>query len=479
MFKSFFAPKKYRRKAWGLIAIAFTLLGAGAVAYFYFPEFAHFVRESLTVRNGVRAGLLALVTTVISQSPILRTVFTNPKYRIKAYSFVLLLGILLAGAIATNLELLEFSKKINDFWSGKKLTKEDFFVLLTIVALLVARWVVIDPADKYFSRKFAQEWRKAITDDFDDKLGSTKHPERFKDAPQLIQEKVFECTRFLEDVGFGAIRSVFLLLMYIPMLWDLSPKFKIPWRWGYDMLFAIELAIGVIIAWCIASEVKWVLTKVMRGRIVWFLTALSFYCSLYTLHQVVNVRPPWTISGILVIIVVVGSIVGGLISYKIGRPLVIMDKHNQAKEQENRHMREDVVSGNQGFDRIALEASKEAVYASYDDMWLRSTPFDAWNTFYWKATDVLQVFVVGGLHVAKIITFGSMIQIGGLFGGINGNLATFFNNWSRILNFLAMYERIQALSTALDKDLEGDMEYNKNIVLFQRRINKVPKVWKN
>lgn len=335
---------------------------------------------------------------------LLNTVFTSTKYRRKACGLVVLLLICLGVNLCTNFELMKFSEKLGDFWNKKHHTHALLDALLVFVVWLRFRYLLNDPIDKFCGKHFGQLWRKAVSENLVQRWQTKKDKTRFLDAGQLIQEKVFECTRFLEDIGFSALRSFILLCMYVPLLWNVSP--------------------------------------------------------------VVKIQSPWVfhINGILMILVTVCCIVGGTISFKIGKPLIEMDKHNQAKERELRDLLDKITYGTEDFDKGRTRASFDAVYASYSKMWLRATPVDTWNSFYGNGMYLLPIWVAGGWYVDGLITFGGLMKTFFLFGEVNASLSLFTNNLGRILNFLATYGRIKTFSDRLDEAEIGLNNRSDNIV---------------
>lgn len=321
---------------------------------------------------------------------LLKTFFASKKYRRKAWGLTVLLLIFLGANLYINLQLSYFAQYIGDFWKQGPLTHAKLLELITLVAWVRFGYVLNDPLDEFFGRHFGLHWRRAVSEDLMQRWSEQGNRVSEHRASQLIQHAVYECTIFLEQLGFQILRSLILLCFYVPQLWVLSPLLKI--------------------------------------------------------------RSPWVadIPGVLAVMIVVSALVGGGISFWIGRPLIEMGKHNQEMEASLRTKLEPFEQGSESVSPKISEPFFQKVYASYSRMWLRGIPFKAWNSFYWHAMLLLPVYVVGGWYVDGIVRFGVMMRIFFLFNEASMNFSVITNNWGRILDFLATYRRLKAFSDALD-----------------------------
>lgn len=321
---------------------------------------------------------------------LFKTFFASKKYRRKSWGLSCLLLIFLGANLYINLQLSYFAQDLGDFWKQGPLTHEKLLELITIVAWVRFGYFLNDPFDEFFGRHFGLLWRRAVSEDLMQRWSAQPNRAFGHRASQLIQHAVYESTVFLEQVGFQILRSLVLLFFYIPKLWVLSPLLKI--------------------------------------------------------------RSPWVVDipGVLAVMIVACALVGGLISFWIGQPLIEMGKHNQEAEAS---LRTKLESFEQGSEPISTEVSEpffQKVYASYSRMWLWGIPFKGWNTLYWHAMLLLPIYVGGGWYVDGIVRFGVLMRIFFLFNEASMNFSTITNNWGRILDFLATYRRLKAFSDALD-----------------------------
>ncbi len=321
---------------------------------------------------------------------LFKTFFASKKYRRKAWGLSFLLLIFLGVNLYINLQLSYFAQDLGDFWKQGPLTHAKLLELITLVAWIRFGYFLNDPLDEFFGRHFGLLWRRAVSEDLMQRWIVQDSRVSHHRASQLIQHAVYECTVFLEQLGFQILRSLVLLGFYLPQLWVLSPLLKI--------------------------------------------------------------RSPWVadIPGVLAVMIVVSALIGGSISFWIGRPLIEMGKHNQETEASLRTNLESFEQGGEAASSEFPQPLFEGVYVSYSRMWLRAIPFKAWNSFYWHATLLLPIYVVGGWYVDGIVRFGVMMRIFFLFNEASMNFSTITNNWGRILDFLATYRRLKAFSDALD-----------------------------
>lgn len=345
-----------------------------------------------------------------------RSFFASRKYRHKAWGIGLLLVVFLGVNLYINFQLSYFAQDLGDFWKKGPLTHAALGELVALGIWLRCRYMLTDPMDEFCGRHFGLFWRQAVSEELVQRWIPCRELVRGHNASQLIQQAVYDCTRFFEDVGFQVLRSGVLLFFYLPQLWAVSPLLKIRSPWDFD------------------------------------------------------------IPGILAIVLMVCAVIGGAISLWIGYPLIAMGKRNQDTESHLRTQCERVENQRSGeVSPAVFDPFFKVVYASYARMWRRGIPFKAWNSFYWHAMLLLPIYVVGGWYVDGIVRFGVMMRIFFLFNEASVNFSTITNNWGRILDFLATYRRLKAFSEALvvaeQSQKEQEEKVSQNVVVLDRRRN--------
>lgn len=173
--------------------------------------------------------------------------YFNGKYRVYAWtmSLALITGIWFEAWLLT---------EVNDFYGTfwEAINKHDgpsaWAVFLPqqwyydstfvwMAALLVLNGTIVS----YFSNKWGFQWRQSIVEEYIPAY--LRHNRNVEGASQRIQEDTYKFARYVRDLGRGAFKAVFTLLLFIPILAELSSKY---WTDNYFVYLALAAAIGGI-----------------------------------------------------------------------------------------------------------------------------------------------------------------------------------------------------------------------------------------
>ena len=98
----------------------------------------------------------------------------------------------------------------------------------------------------YLSNKWSFYWRQSIVEEYIPQYLAVNS--KVEGAAQRIQEDTYKFARFVRDLGHGAVKALFVLIGFIPVLFTLSEKY---WSEGYFVWIALATSLGgiAISAW--------------------------------------------------------------------------------------------------------------------------------------------------------------------------------------------------------------------------------------
>lgn len=192
-------------------------------------------------------------------------------------------------------------------------------------------------------------------------------------------------------------------------------------------------------------------------------TTLSFLLIIFnsTIALFAFVGILWSISGYLVLTVVLYAIFGSLTTYFLGRPLIGLNFAQLKKEADYRYK---LVNIRDNAESIALYGSEHQEYSKVRQRlkialqnlleiinWNRNLNF--FTTSYNYLVTILPTVVVAPLYLSGSIEFGVVTQAGFAFGHVLGALSIIVHNFGSISAFAAVITRLGSFWEVLD-DLE-------------------------
>ena len=117
--------------------------------------------------------------------------------------------------------------KINEWYKGfydllqkapeRKLS--EFYDGIIVFMKLAVPYVIIYTITNYFTRLWAFRWREAMT--FSYMPYWKAEDSKVEGASQRIQEDAMNFAKIVESLGLQIVRSIMLLIAFIPILWTL------------------------------------------------------------------------------------------------------------------------------------------------------------------------------------------------------------------------------------------------------------------
>lgn len=174
--------------------------------------------------------------------------------------------------------------------------------------------------------------------------------------------------------------------------------------------------------------------------------------------------------GILLWASIAYSFVGTVVTFKIGIPLINLDRTQEKKEANFRYRlmriferREEIATlhGEQTEHHSLRESFKELT-KNYYDILRRQIYVNLFENFYMNASLFVPLLLVGPLYFQSLITMGVLMQIQGIFGQVNFSLSSLSRQFSLIANATASFQRLITFETSMKKDSSSENIFQKN-----------------
>src|SRR3989344_4612019 len=99
---------------------------------------------------------------------------------------------------------------------------DTFYALLWEWLILAFISVGLTGLVNYVARRYAFDWRKALTFYYTSHLGWTGPREKIEGESQRIQEDTYMFAKIVDSLGIKLVRTIMILIVFLPMLWNFS-----------------------------------------------------------------------------------------------------------------------------------------------------------------------------------------------------------------------------------------------------------------
>ena len=253
---------------------------------------------------------------------------------------------------------------------------------------IAALYIVIAVMLEFFVRHYVFRWRTAMNDYYTSHWHSIKHIEG---ASQRIQEDTMRFARIVESLGISFMRSVMVLIAFLPLLWTLSSH---------------------------VTELPWL------GKID---------------HS-------------LVYLALISAASGTVLLAIVGIKLPGLEFNNQKVEAA---YRKELVLGEDNADRADPTSLKELfinVRKNYFTLYKHYLYFDIAKWSYLQLTVIIPYIMMGPTIVSGVITLGVLQQILRAFGKVEESFQFLVNSWGTIVELMSIYKRLKAFEKEINKN---------------------------
>ena len=266
---------------------------------------------------------------------------------------------------------------INDLYNGT--------LTFLYIAMVAVTFAVINA---FFTSHYVFRWRTAMNEYYTANWDRLRHVEG---ASQRIQEDTMRFATIMEDLGVELIKSVMVLIAFLPLLFKISEKVPVlP----------------------IVGEIE---------------------------HSLVWAAIVWAVVGTVVLMIV-------------GQKLPGLQFNNQKVEAA---YRKELVYGEDHENRadpLTLKELFARVRVNYFRIYFHYAYFNLVAIWY-KQLDVLYSLVVLFPAIAAgKMTLGLINQISNIFDKVRESFQYLISSWKTIIELLSIYKRLKAFESILDKD---------------------------
>ncbi len=266
---------------------------------------------------------------------------------------------------------------INDLYKGT--------LTFLYIAMVAVTFAVVNA---FFTSHYVFRWRTAMNEYYTENWEQLRHVEG---ASQRIQEDTMRFATIVEDLGVELIKSVMVLIAFLPLLFQISEKVPV---------------LPVV------GEIK---------------------------HSLVWAAVVW-------------AIVGTIILMFVGQKLPGLQFNNQKVEAA---YRKELVYGEDHPNRadpLTLKELFSKVRVNYFRLYFHYAYFNLVAIWY-KQLDVLYSLVVLFPAIASgKMTLGLINQISNIFDKVRESFEYLISSWKTIIELLSIYKRLKAFESILDKD---------------------------
>lgn len=274
-----------------------------------------------------------------------------------------------------------------DFWdmvqkalsTPNSVSFDDFIGQCALFAWIAGQFILLAVVLEFFVRHYVFRWRTAMNDYYASNWHRLRHIEG---ASQRIQEDTMRFARITESLGLALIRSVMVLIAFLPILWTLSKKVtELPWI-GY-----------------VEHSLFWV--------------------------------------------VLISSILGTLMLAFAGIKLPGLEFKNQKVEAA---YRKELVYGEDHEDRAqppTLKNLYDHVRKNYYRMYFHYLYFDVIRWSYLQFSVIVPLIALAPTILAGAITLGVCYQILNAFGKVEESFHYLINSWPTIVELLSIHKRLK------------------------------------
>lgn len=266
---------------------------------------------------------------------------------------------------------------INDLYKGT--------LTFLYIAMVAVTFAVINA---FFTSHYVFRWRTAMNEYYTANWDKLRHVEG---ASQRIQEDTMRFATIMEDLGVELIKSVMVLIAFLPLLFQISQKVPVlP----------------------IVGEIE---------------------------HSLVWAAVVWAIAGTVILMLV-------------GQKLPGLQFNNQKVEAA---YRKELVYGEDHENRadpVTLKELFSKVRVNYFRLYFHYAYFNLVAIWY-KQLDILYSLIVLFPAIASgKMTLGLINQISNIFDKVRESFQYLISSWKTIIELLSIHKRLKAFESILDKD---------------------------
>ena len=258
-------------------------------------------------------------------------------------------------------------------------TIEQYLSQIATVAIVFAANIFILVINAFFNAHYLFRWRRAMSFYY---MANWPQVRTVEGAAQRVQEDTQNFSQIVEGIGLDVISSFMTLIVFLPILWNLSTHIaEVPF-FGH-----------------------------VEGSLVWLALAQAVFGTL--LFAVAGIRLP------------------GL---------------NFANQRVEAAFRKELVYGEDDPGRAQPVTIRELfrnVQRNYFRIYFHYTYFNVFRYAFINSSQFFPYLAMGPTIVAGAITFGIFNQVLNAYGQVAGSFGLLMNSWTTIINLISIYQRLR------------------------------------
>jgi peptide/bleomycin uptake transporter len=267
--------------------------------------------------------------------------------------------------------------------------------LTTVLYVLLPRIAVL-VLNAFFIAHYLFRWRRAMTFFYLSHWQKLRHIEG---ASQRIQEDAQRFANIVEGLAISLISSVMTLLVFLPLLWNLSQSIT-------------ELP----------------LVGAVDGSLVWVALMSAIF----------------------------GTVLLGLVGFKLPG----LEFQNQRVEAA---FRKELVYGEDNADRARPLSVREfflGVQQNYFRLYGHYLYFNVARYVYLQGANFVPLIAMAPSIAAGALTFGLFQQVSNAFGQVEDSFRFLANSWTTIISLISVYKRLRAFEANIPADAISGVDYD-------------------
>jgi peptide/bleomycin uptake transporter len=313
------------------------------------------------------------------------------KHVVRAYSGAAILLAILLVQVKIALMFNDWNARFFDTMAhATERSQGELWTSLIGLGTIVSIEIAVNPLCGFVRRMYTLWWREAFTEYFIPKWRMSGRS--IEGASQRIQQDPMEFAAIIEDIGLELVRSVLILIAFIPLL-------------------------------CVLSA------NIQTGPVAWY--------------------------GSFAVIAIVCSLGGMYISWIVGARLTQLQydnekteaafrKHLVLAEDQREHLDQD--PGWRAHFRYIVENNRH--------LFLHFGYFDGWSTMYAKFMILLPLALCIPHMANGAITLAVLLKLLHAFAEVQGGFSFILRSWPRVTKLRCVYKRLRELETMLAKPSE-------------------------
>lgn len=269
---------------------------------------------------------------------------------------------------------------------------DNFMSQVFTFAEIAATYVIVAVILEFFVKHYIFRWRTAMNAYY---MSHWPHLRTIEGAAQRIQEDTMRFAQIMESLGIAFLRSIMILIAFLPILWGLSSHVKeLPWIGEVDQA--------------------------------------------------------------LVYVAILSALFGTVLLALVGIKLPGLVFKNQVVEAA---YRKELVLGEDNGEYANPPSVKELfdhVRKNYFTLYRHYLYFDIAKYSYLQFSGMLSYIALAPTIVAGTITLGVMQQVIRAFGKVEDSFQILVHSWSTIVELISIHKRLKAFESTIEENTSLD-----------------------